>query len=203
MPLVDGAVQRFDTVPLVDGAVQHCDTVPLVDGAVPHCDTVPLVDGAVPHCDTVPLVNGAVPHYDTVPLVDGAAALYLWGFGFKCWHWYCLCKKLHGFPWSLKINTKLLLEQRIVTCFSLPSWQAIEPKGSGFMSSQIMTPAEARRDTKNLFHEMSVFALQNLTDLTEQDGSVNSKVQSFCKSGYKRSNPIRAGNLLINSCCRN
>jgi predicted metalloendopeptidase len=40
----------------------------------------------------------------------------------------------------------------------------------------IMTPAEARRDTKSLFHEMSVFALQNLTDLKEQGGSVNSKL---------------------------
>lgn len=48
------------------------------------------------------------------------------------------------------------------------------------MSSQIMTPQEARRDTKNLFHEMSVFALQNLTDLTEEDASINSKVQGFC-----------------------
>ena len=65
------------------------------------------------------------------------------------------------------------------------------------MSSQIMTPAEARRDTKNLFHEMSVFALQNLTDLTEQDGSVNSKVQGFCECGYKHSDPVRAGNLLM------
>jgi hypothetical protein len=55
----------------------------------------------------------------------------------------------------------------------------MEPKGCGFVSSQIMTPAEARRDTKNLFHEMSVFALQNLTDLTQQDGSINSKVQGF------------------------
>jgi hypothetical protein len=55
----------------------------------------------------------------------------------------------------------------------------MEPKGYGFVSSQIMTPAEARRDTKNLFHEMSVFALQNLTDLTQQDGNINSKVQGF------------------------
>lgn len=65
------------------------------------------------------------------------------------------------------------------------------------MSSQIMTPAEARRDTKNLFHEMSVFALQNLTDLTEQDGNVNSKVHCFCECGYKRTDPIRAGTLLM------
>jgi hypothetical protein len=72
----------------------------------------------------------------------------------------------------------------------------MEPKRSGFMSSQIMTPAEARRDTKNLFHEMSVFTLQNITDLTEQDGSVNSKVQGLCECGYKRSDPIRAGNKL-------
>jgi hypothetical protein len=48
---------------------------------------------------------------------------------------------------------------------------------------QIMTPAEARRDTKNLFHEMSVFALQNLTDLGEEDSSLNSKVQGFCECG--------------------
>jgi hypothetical protein len=87
--------------------------------------------------------------------------------------------KLHGFPQSFKINTKLLLEQSTVTCFSLSAWQAMEPKECGFVSSQIMTPAEARRDTKNLFHEMSVFALQNLTDLTQQDGSINSKVQGF------------------------
>jgi len=92
---------------------------------------------------------------------------------------------------------KLLLEQSTVTCFCLPSWQTMEPKGSGFMSSQIMTPAEARRDTKNLFHEMSVFTLQNLTDLTEQDGSINSKVQGFCECGYKCSDPVRAGNLFL------
>jgi hypothetical protein len=71
----------------------------------------------------------------------------------------------------------------------------MEPKGSGFISPQIMTPAEARRDTKNLFHEMSVFTLQNLTDLTEKDSSVNSKVQGFCEHGYEHSDPIRAGNL--------
>lgn len=53
------------------------------------------------------------------------------------------------------------------------------------MSLQIMTPAEARRDTKNLFHEMSVFTLQNLTDLTEEDGSLNSKVQGFYKRDYE------------------
>jgi hypothetical protein len=46
-----------------------------------------------------------------------------------------------------------------------------------------MTPAEVRRDTKNLFHEMSVFALQNLTDLAEEDRSPNSKVQSICEYG--------------------
>ena len=61
----------------------------------------------------------------------------------------------------------------------------LEPKESGFMSLQIMTPAEARRDTKNLFHEMSVFTLQNLTDLTEEDGSLNSKVQGFYKRDYE------------------
>jgi hypothetical protein len=44
------------------------------------------------------------------------------------------------------------------------------------MSSQIMTPAEVRRDTKNLFHEMSVFMLQNLTDLREEEDSLNAKV---------------------------
>jgi hypothetical protein len=44
------------------------------------------------------------------------------------------------------------------------------------MCPQIMTPAEVRRDTKNLFHEMSVFTLQNLTDLREED-SLNTKVQ--------------------------
>jgi hypothetical protein len=76
------------------------------------------------------------------------------------------------------------------------------------MSSQIMTPAEARRDTKNLFHEMSVFALQNVTDLTEQDGSVNSKVRGFCECGYKCSDPIKSresvdDHSVINSCCRN
>ena len=113
--------------------------------------------------------------------------------------------KLHGFPWSFKINTKLSLKQSTVT---LPSNQATEPKGSGFMSSQIMTPAEARRDTKNLFHEMSVFALQNITDLKEEDGSVNSKVKGVYLYGYKPSDPIRAGNLsittvLINTCCWN
>jgi hypothetical protein len=60
-----------------------------------------------------------------------------------------------------------------------------------------MTPAEARRDTKNLFHEMSVFALQNLTDLAEEDNNANSKVQGFCEHCYERSDPIRAGNLSI------
>jgi hypothetical protein len=45
------------------------------------------------------------------------------------------------------------------------------------MSPQIMTPAEVRRDTKNLFHEMSVFTLQNLTDLREEEDSLNTKVQ--------------------------
>lgn len=71
-----------------------------------------------------------------------------------------------------------------------------------------MTPAEARRDTKNLFHEMSVFTLQYLTDLTEEDGSVNSEVKGFCEYGYKPSYLIKAGNLsmttvVINTCCRN
>lgn len=40
----------------------------------------------------------------------------------------------------------------------------------------IMTPAEVRRDTKNLFHEMSVFTLQNLTDLREEEDSLNTKL---------------------------
>ncbi|XP_069687936.1 neprilysin-11-like isoform X2 [Periplaneta americana] len=40
----------------------------------------------------------------------------------------------------------------------------------------IMTPAEARRDTKNLFHEMTVYALQNLTDLNEDYNTLNTKL---------------------------
>jgi hypothetical protein len=39
-----------------------------------------------------------------------------------------------------------------------------------------MTPQEARREPKNLFHEMSVLALQNLIDIAEKDDSLNSKV---------------------------
>jgi hypothetical protein len=49
--------------------------------------------------------------------------------------------------------------------------------------------------------------LQNLTDLTEEDGSVNSKVQGFCERGFEHSYAIRAGicdqHTVINSCCMN
>ncbi|KAJ9597235.1 hypothetical protein L9F63_011909, partial [Diploptera punctata] len=40
--------------------------------------------------------------------------------------------------------------------------------------ASIMTPAESRRDPKNLFHEMTVYALQNLTDI--DDESINPKL---------------------------
>ena len=76
------------------------------------------------------------------------------------------------------------------------------------MSSQIMTPAEARLGSNSMVYEMSVFNLQTLTNFKEKYGSVNSKVHGFCEQRYKPSDPIRARNLsittfLINTCCWN
>ncbi|PSN34745.1 Neprilysin-11 [Blattella germanica] len=46
--------------------------------------------------------------------------------------------------------------------------------------AKLMTPAESRRDPKNLFHEMTVYALQNLTDV-DIDESINAKERKLCK----------------------